>query len=551
MRDQSLQLLDLRRLRKPREGSQEQFLDDLRVRGSPLKQFVDPRSLGPKLVVVGRSHQQVQGLGQVGPAVPFGHGKPVGASEGVEEGGLIDVGFLELDGTGPPGSRAPPLFLVEPIAESLGNPGQVTDGIQQDLRVQGTARGAGVVESVGPVGVVDGAGQLVGMGTDDPAEQVPEVVSVAGKVFGQSPQQLRMGGRVVAAEVVHRVHDPSAEEVAPEPIDGGLGEIGVGGDPLGQLAPGKAGAAEGHPGAVQQSGRHLLSGAGVENPQLGGTGDVGGDLTAVGAVEDHRFRIGAEPEHRPEESRHPPELILGPALVGVVVALGAVQAPPHEDPNLLAHHVFGRRQDQVGEIVPGSGTVALSGDPLLGHPVVGAVAGHGVPYPLPVGLAPLGIDPHRKDGHPEQIGQAEGPVVHELGRVEQHLDQLLPLLGIGIGQKLPHSTGGRDASGEVEADPAEELGIAGARGGKDVELSELGEDLVVDEVGAGQLRIVGNPLGHHADPGLHFVTGAANQDVGLAGIESPHQALPVQFGHLLLLGFEAHPVGIVFPSAVR
>ena len=131
-----------------------------------------------------------------------------------------------------------------------------------------------------------------------------------------------MGRRVVAAEVVHRIHDPSTEEVAPEPVDGGLGEIGMGGDPLGHLAPREAGPVERHPGAVEQGGGHLLAGAGMEDPQLGGAGDVGGHLPAVGTVEDHRFRIGAEPEHRPEEGRHAPELVLGPALVGVVVALG-------------------------------------------------------------------------------------------------------------------------------------------------------------------------------------------------------------------------------------
>ena len=201
--------------------------------------------------------------------------------------------------------------------------------------------------------------------------------------------------------------------------------------------------------------------------------------------------------------------------------------------------------------MPGGGAVSLSGDPLLGHPVVGTVAGHRVPNPLPVGLAPLGIDPHRKYGHPEQIRQPEGPVVHELGGVEQHLDQLLSLPGIGVVQKLPHAAGRRNASGEIQADPAEELGVAGTLGGKDVELSELGEDFIVDEVGAGQLRIVRNPLGHNADPGLHFVAGAADQDVGLTGIESPHQALSVQIGHFLLLGFEAHPVGKVLPRAVR
>ena len=165
----------------------------------------------------------------------------------------------------PLGAPASSLFLVQPIAVGLGNPGHVTDGIQQDFRVQRPAQGTGVIELVGPVGVVDGAGQLIGLGTDDPAEQLPQVVAVTGKVFGQLPQQLRMGGRVVAAEVIHRIHDASAEEVTPEAIDGGLGEIGVGRHPLGQLAPGKPGPAVRHPVAVQQGGRHLLAGAGVED----------------------------------------------------------------------------------------------------------------------------------------------------------------------------------------------------------------------------------------------------------------------------------------------
>ena len=152
------------------------------------------------------------------------------------------------------------------------------------------------------------------------------------EVLRQGRQQLGVGGRIGGAEIVHRFHHPSAEKMAPYPIDRRLGEIGMSGDPLGQPDPRVGPVRLRQQGAVQEGRKHLLPGAGMEHfatPAL----DEQVHLLPGRVLEDDRAGLLPSPSHQvhaPEECGQPPELILAPSLEGVVVTLGAVQPAPHE-----------------------------------------------------------------------------------------------------------------------------------------------------------------------------------------------------------------------------
>ena len=84
-------------------------------------------------------------------------------------------------------------------------------------------------------------------------------------------------------------------------------------------------------------------------------------LAAGGIVKENR-----RPEPGPfgsadlsEEGCQPPELILAPLLIGVVVTLGAIQPSSQEDPHLFRHDIRGLGFFPVGKKVSRSSAVAL------------------------------------------------------------------------------------------------------------------------------------------------------------------------------------------------
>ncbi len=56
------------------------------------------------------------------------------------------------------------------------------------------------------------------------------------EVFGQGFEQRRVAGRVRRTQVIDRLHDPTAHQVGPDPVDDHLGKIRVlgTGHPVGQ-----------------------------------------------------------------------------------------------------------------------------------------------------------------------------------------------------------------------------------------------------------------------------------------------------------------------------
>ena len=97
-------------------------------------------------------------------------------------------------------------------------------------------------EVVAVVGVplVGDDGRLIGPGVDDGAHQVAQIEIVRHEILGQRIQQGRIRRRIGRANIVHRIDDALAQEIAPHPVGDRLGEerIVLGGEPFRQrVAP--------------------------------------------------------------------------------------------------------------------------------------------------------------------------------------------------------------------------------------------------------------------------------------------------------------------------
>ena len=147
-------------------------------------------------------------------------------------------------------------------------------------------------------------------------------------------------------------------------------------------------------------------------------------------------------------------------------------------------------------------------------------------------------------------GQPEGPVVHVFGRVEENLDQAVPLAGIGILQKIPHPLRWRQGAGEVETDPPQELFIAGQLRGQDVQAAQLGEDELVDGVAPGDLRVVPDGIGDHGHARAGRLTGRPHHHHRFPRLHPRHQAPLGNLRHRTVIGGIEDLVGEVFPAPV-
>ncbi len=193
--------------------------------------------------------------------------------------------------------------------------------------------------------------------------------------------------------------------------------------------------------------------------------------------------------------------------------------------------------------MPGGPAVALAGHPFPGHLVVGFVAGQAFPDPALVDVG-IAID------HPEEVGEAEGPVVHEFGRVQQPLDQFLPLQRIPVGQEFAHALGGRQRTREVQADPPQEGGVAREARWNDVQFSQPVENQVVDEIPSGYLRVVVQRLSNHTAADLNQLPGRPYRHSGLSRLEGPHHARRGDVNDSRIAALVKHLGTQVFTAAV-
>ena len=213
--------------------------------------------------------------------------------------------------------------------------------------------------------------------------------------------------------------------------------------------------------AVGETGPDLLLGPGMQDP---GRASILAPAVPLDVV-DHE--IGPpnlldlhDLRHVAEKGRQPPELILAPVLEGMVVALGAPQPPSQEHPDLLGGDFRNRGQVAEGPIGPGRAAEALGRQSLSRHPVIGNVGGNVLANPILIDERMLRIE-GRAGIDSEELTEEIGPVIDILGRVQESFDQRIPLVGIPAGQEFTDPVGRRQGSGQVQADAAQELAVAG------------------------------------------------------------------------------------------
>ncbi len=87
--------------------------------------------------------------------------------------------------------------------------------------------------------LVGPSAELIGPADQDRADQGLEVELHRDELGGQAVEQLVVRGGVGVAEVIHRLDDPPADQVIPDPVDQALGEerIGGTGEPGGEGHP--------------------------------------------------------------------------------------------------------------------------------------------------------------------------------------------------------------------------------------------------------------------------------------------------------------------------
>ena len=105
--------------------------------------------------------------------------------------------------------------------------GHPVDRVQQDFGRQPPGGRVRVVDLVVGVPRVGLDRELVRPRVQISAHEVPDVEAALDELVGQVVEQFGIGRRVAGADVVERLDDPDAEQIAPEPIDVALGEIRV------------------------------------------------------------------------------------------------------------------------------------------------------------------------------------------------------------------------------------------------------------------------------------------------------------------------------------
>ena len=213
----------------PGEGGEVHLLGDPRVVGIRLQERGDPAVGVDQGVGDRRAVDEVEGLAQADLARPLAlAGALAGrAAEEVEEAAGGDLGVGELVGAEADGDR----------------PGTSAGGPRRRRSRRGAARpsggGGSRARSWHRVVAVEGIGRdrrLVGPRPRDRPHQVAEVEAVRDEVPLEPVEQLGVGRGVARADVVDRVDDPPAEEVAPDPVRRRSGEVRVlgGRQPVGE-----------------------------------------------------------------------------------------------------------------------------------------------------------------------------------------------------------------------------------------------------------------------------------------------------------------------------
>ena len=108
--------------------------------------------------------------------------------------------------------------------------------------------------------LVGGVPAGVGIAGHNDLHDVADVVPAGDQLVGEMIEQFGMAGRIVVAKVVHRLHEPAADERGPETVDEVAGEKAVAGvgEPVGEAAPQFAGNRRHHHRLAAARGRRVI-----------------------------------------------------------------------------------------------------------------------------------------------------------------------------------------------------------------------------------------------------------------------------------------------------
>ena len=363
---------------------------------------------------------------------------------------------------------------------------------------------------------------------------MPHVETAVDELGGQVVQQLRIGRRVAGADVVQRLDQADAQQIAPQAIDVAAGEVRVvgRGDPGGDLlAPrgvfgrfmfaveGEFGRGHGLSAVVDDFARRPVRHDLVQ--RLGALDRRAADLLVPGG------RIGLQ--FQPGEERGGLEvLVLRPAFERVIVALVAVE--PHAEEQMGS--VFHRVQRIAEDLVVRGGRVLA----------VRSAGGQDFAHELVVRLArgQLSADPLAKFGGTlrtqelavdlQQVGPLVRPVLDEILAADQLIHQLVAFRpGVaGVGQELAHGVGRRRQSGQIQMDSADEFVVGAERRRQNLHPLPFGGDQLVDRPpGLGFLPDKAGSVAHDGQRRGRVGAFVAGQHGCLAASDRGHQARAV------------------------
>ena len=222
----------------------------------------------------------------------------------------VDVGTRQLDRPHPRGQTG--ILFVD-----AGHPAK---GVEQLLGGEQSGAGMRKVHDVVLVQFVLAATQLVRATVGYRANDVPGIESMISEIVRQGVQQRRTRRRVRVAKIVHRLDNPAPQQVAPQPVDAGACEERV----LRRRQPGDKRVApillcrQVNVAFERQPRLQLLTGSRLD------------DFT-LSSAPNHQF---LSPDlfalHALEECADAVVIVLRPALEGMVVALGALNADAQE-----------------------------------------------------------------------------------------------------------------------------------------------------------------------------------------------------------------------------
>src|SRR5262245_31841352 len=173
----------------------------------------------------------------------------------------------------------------------------------------------------------------------------------------------------------------------------------------------------------------------------------------------------------------------------MVMTLSAIQPTTHEYSYLLCHVVVGLEFARI--VVGCRPSSSLSRYSFQGNLVVRLVLSNAVSNPFPIRKHLLWGKPCCIQSDTEKIGEAKSPIVDVLRRVDQNIDDMLPFGRISTGKKLSNTVWRWKCPGQIKADSPQELTVSRKVGRNNVEFSQLGKGVIVDEVVSTNFGIVG------------------------------------------------------------